>query len=70
MGLGIVDNLVINAELVGESLAALVVVVAVDLLEMRVCDLGGILADLDFRFDISLGVLDRDELVNSAENGR
>ena len=70
MRLCVVNKLVINAELVGERLAALAVVVAVELLEVGVGDLRGVLADLDLGLDVARGVLDRDKLINAAENRR
>ena len=47
--LAVVDSFIVNAELVGNCLAALVVEKTVDLFEMRICNLADVLADLDFR---------------------
>ena len=50
-GLGIVDLLVPDADLIRQGLPRLPVKEAVDLLEVGVCDLCGVLADLDLGDD-------------------
>ena len=68
--LGVVHGFVPDAQLVGDRLAALPVVVAVYFFEVRIGDLGGVLAHFDFRHDLAALVLNGDQLVDAAEYRR
>ena len=64
-----INYLVVNGDVICDRLSAFLFNKAVDLFEMRCCDLFGILADLDLGNNLSLIVFNGTELVNSAENG-
>ena len=68
MGLFKVDGLIPQADLVRQRLSAVLVIVAVDTLKARVCDLGGVLTDLDLRNDLTGIVLHSRQLVDAAEH--
>ena len=68
VGLGKVDLLIPQAQLIGQGLAAVLVVVAVDALEAGVGNLLGVLADLDLGDDLAGIVLHSRQLINAAEH--
>ena len=68
--LWIVNNLIINAKLIGNSLTAVLVKIAVNLFEVRICNLGCIFADLDFRHNFTAVIFNGNKLINTAEYRR
>ena len=66
--LRVVHDLIVQADVVRLGHAGVLAVEAVDLFEMRVCDLADVLADLDLRDDVAVCILDGRELVHAAEH--
>ena len=64
----VVHGLVVDRQIVGNGLAGVTAIEAVELLEVRCRDLADVLADLDLGDDVSVLILHRDELVDAAED--
>ena len=67
--LGIIDHLVVKADQIRLRLGGLVVINTVYLLEVRRGDLLNVLGELDARLNDTVFILDRTDLVNTAEYG-
>ena len=66
--LAVIHSLVVDRQIVGDGLAGVTAIEAVELLEVRCRDLADVLADLDLGDDIAVLVLHRDELIDAAED--
>ena len=66
--LAVIDGLVIDAHIVGNGLAGVVAVEAVELFKVGVRDLTDIFGNFDLRLDRAVLVFDGDKLINTAED--
>ena len=66
--LRVVDRFIVHAQIVCNRLAIVGAKEAVELFEVRVCDLADIFADLDLGNHIAVFVFHRRKLINAAED--